>query len=251
MNATTQREPEGGADPNAAPDPALVQDLVDANHILFHQGVVDAFGHVSVRHDKRPDRFLLSRNMAPALVEAGDIVEYTLDGATTDARRGYLERFLHAAIYRMRADVGAVVHSHSPAVVPFSVVRSAPLRPVSHMCGFLGNGPPIFEIRDTAGPASDLLIRDNALGDALAKSLGDGNVVLMRGHGSTAVAPTLKLVVYRAIYTEVNARLLADSLRLGPVEYLTEGEAHETMTVNEGQIERPWGLWKAAAARSR
>jgi HCOMODA/2-hydroxy-3-carboxy-muconic semialdehyde decarboxylase len=246
MNATADPAHEG---PAAAP--ALVQDLVTANHILFHQGVVDAFGHVSVRNDKRPDRFLLARSMAPALVTADDILEFTLDGATTDPRRVYLERFLHAAIYRARPDVGAVVHSHSPAVVPFSVVKSAPLRPVSHMCGFLGGGPPVFEIRDCAGAASDLLIRSNALGDALAASLGSGTVVLMRGHGSAAVGPTLKLAVYRAIYTEVNARLLAESLRLGPVEYLSDGEARETMAVNEGQVDRPWELWKAAAARAR
>src|SRR5207247_9020679 len=154
-------------------DPQLLQELVDANHILFNERVVDAFGHVSVRHDKRPDRFLLARNMAPALVQAGDIQEFDFDGNLTsnDARHVYLERFLHGEIYRMRADVAAVVHSHSPSVVPFSAVKSATFRPVSHMCGFLGSGAPCFEIREFAGDASDLLVRDGALGVALAKTL--------------------------------------------------------------------------------
>jgi ribulose-5-phosphate 4-epimerase/fuculose-1-phosphate aldolase len=233
----------------ASVDPQLLEDLVDANHILFNQGVVDAFGHVSVRHDKRPDRFLLARNMAPALVRADDIQEFDFDSnvATDDTRRVYLERFIHGEIYRARPDVAAVVHSHSPAVVPFSAVEGAKFRPIAHMCGFLGDGAARFEIRDFAGDATDLLVRDGALGVALAKTLGSGNVVLMRGHGSTVVGPTLKHAVYRAIYTEVNARLLTDALRLGVVEYLSAGEALATMKTNEGQLERPWALWKEAA----
>jgi len=234
-------------------DPQALEDLVDANHILFNKGVVDAFGHVSVRHDKRPDRFLLARNMAPALVRADDVQEFDLDGnlTTDDARRVYLERFIHGAIYHARPDVAAVVHSHSPSVVSFSAVKSAKFRPISHMCGFLGDGAVRFEIREFAGDATDLLVRNGALGVALAKTLGSGNVVLMRGHGSTVVGPTLKHAVYRAIYTEVNARLLADALRLGDVEYLSSGEALATMKTNEGQLERPWALWKEAANRDR
>ena len=237
----------------ASVDPQLLEDLVDANHILFNEGVVDAFGHVSVRHDKRPDRFLLARNTAPALVRADDIQEFDFDGNLTDddARRVYLERFIHGEIYRARSDVAAVVHSHSPSVVPFSAVADAKLRPISHMCGFLGTGAARFEIREVAGDATDLLIRNGVLGVALANTLGNGNVVLMRGHGSTVVGPTLKHAVYRAIYTEVNARLLTDALRLGDVEYLSAGEALATMKTNEGQLERPWALWKEAANRDR
>jgi ribulose-5-phosphate 4-epimerase/fuculose-1-phosphate aldolase len=233
-------------------DPELLQDLVDANHILFNEGVVDAFGHVSARHDKRPDRFLLARNMAPALVGAGDIQEFDLDSNLTDddSRRVYLERFIHGEIYRARPDVAAVVHSHSPSVVPFSAVEGAKFRAISHMCGFLGDGAARFEIREFAGDATDLLVRNGALGVALANTLRDGNVVLMRGHGST-VGPTLKHAVYRAIYTEVNARLLTNALRLGVVEYLSSGEALATMKTNEGQLERPWALWKEAANRAR
>ena len=236
---------------NNAVDSQLLEDLVDANHILFNQSVLDAFGHVSVRHPQQPDRFLLSRNLAPALVTVEDIQTFDLDGnPIRDDRRVYLERFIHSEIYRARDDVASVVHSHSQSVVPFSVVKNATFKPVSHMCGFLDDGAAHFEIRDFAGEASDLLVRNRALGAALANALGGGHVVLMRGHGSTVVGPTLKHAVYRAIYTEVNARLLSEALRLGDPEYLSSGEARATMETNEGQLERPWALWKAAAQRA-
>jgi len=227
-------------------DPQLLQDLVDANHILFNEGVVDAFGHVSVRHDKRADRFLIARNMAPALVQADDIHEFDFDGNLTadDSRRVYLERFIHGEIYRARPDVAAVVHSHSVSVVPFGAVKTATLRPIFHMGGFLGDGAARFEIRDFAGDGTDLLVRDSHLGAALAKTLGNANAVLMRGHGSTVVGPTLKHAVYRAVYTEINARLLAAALRLGDVECLSPREAAAAMKTNEEQVERPWALWK-------
>jgi ribulose-5-phosphate 4-epimerase/fuculose-1-phosphate aldolase len=237
---------------NTSADPALIQDLADANRILFHQGVVDAFGHVSVRHDKRPDRFLLARNMAPKQVTPQDILEYELDGTPVDPSgpRGYLERFIHGSIYRARPDVMAVVHSHSSSVVPFTVSRRNRLLPVCHMSGFIGaGGAPLFEIRESAGQGSDLLVRDDRLGRALAQSLGDANLVLMRGHGSTAVAPSLKLVVYRAVYAEINARIQMQAIQLGDPVYLTPEEAQTTMESTEGQVERPWAMWKEAAQR--
>ncbi|NML16037.1 class II aldolase/adducin family protein [Azohydromonas caseinilytica] len=236
-----------------APHPELIADLVDANHILFHQGIVDAFGHVSVRHDQRPDRFLLARNMAPAQVAAEDIVEYdvaTGEAVAADAPRPYLERYIHSEIYKARPDVMAVVHNHSPAVLPFGIVRGARLRPACHMCGFLGEGPPVFEIRDHAGAATDLLIRNRELGTALVRALGEERVVLMRGHGCTVVAPSLRLAVYRAVYTEVNAKLLLQSLPLGEVTYLTPEEAAAGHTT-EGQVDRPWNLWKQLAREAR
>lgn len=230
-------------------DPALVEDLVAANRILFHQGVVDGFGHVSVRHDKRPDRFLLARSMAPGLVTAGDILEFDLDGNPTapDGPPTYLERFIHGEILRARPDVGAVVHSHSPSVIPFGVVSGVPLRAVFHMGGFLGTATPIFEIGETAGTSSDMLIRDGRLGVALARSLGANTAVLMRGHGSTVVGANLRQAVFRAVYTEVNARLQAEAMRLGPVTYLSEGEAAATSTTNSGQVNRAWDLWRMKA----
>jgi ribulose-5-phosphate 4-epimerase/fuculose-1-phosphate aldolase len=238
---------QASSSPAGAPDPKLVEDLVYANRILYDQGVLDAFGHVSVRNDKDPNRFLMSRSVAPGLVTTGDILEFDLRGEPIDARGRavYLERFIHAAIYRARPDVKAIVHSHSPAVIPFGVTGTI-LRPIDQMSAFLGAGAPIFEIRD-AGGMTNLLITDNKLGDALAKSLGDRAVVLMRGHGSVAVGDSILQVVHRAIYTEVNARLQAEAARLGPINFLTPEEAvkADAVTDSKASISRPWELWKA------
>jgi HCOMODA/2-hydroxy-3-carboxy-muconic semialdehyde decarboxylase len=233
-------------------DPALVDDLVAANHILFHQGVVDGFGHVSVRHDNDAARFLLARNMAPALVTADDIMEFTLDGEAVNARGRavYLERFIHGEIYRARADVKSIVHSHSPAVIPFGVSSTA-LRPLYHMSAFLGDAVPIFEIRTVGGPATDMLIRNAALGAALAATLGPRPVALLRGHGSVAVGTSIRQAVFRAVYTEVNARLEAEALRLGTVTFLNEQEATSAAAVIDGQIGRAWDLWRSDAMPAR
>ncbi len=229
-----------------AADPRLIADLVTANHILFDQHVVDAFGHVSVRHDKRPDRFLLARSMAPALVTAPDILEFDLDGNPVAAggRPVYLERFIHGEIYRIRPDVMSVVHSHSHAVIPFGVVKSRKLRAICHMSGFVGIDTPIFEIRDSIGDGSDLLVRNRELGVALATSLGPKSVVLMRGHGVTVVAPNLPEAVYRGVYVDVNARLQLEAMGIGEVNYLTEAEARATAAAQSGQVGRAWDLWK-------
>jgi ribulose-5-phosphate 4-epimerase/fuculose-1-phosphate aldolase len=230
----------------AAPDPRLVADLVTANRILYDQHVVDAFGHVSVRHDKRPDRFLLARSMAPALVTAADILEFDLDGNPLAAagRPVYLERFIHSEIYRVRPDVVSIVHSHSHAIIPFGVVRSHKLRAIFHMSAFVGTETPIFEIRECVGDGSDLLIRDRELGAALAKSLGPRSVVLMRGHGVTVTAPTLPEAVYRGVYVDVNARLQLEAIGLGAVNYLTDQEGRAAATANASQVGRAWDMWK-------
>ena len=233
------------AEPAPPPGPALVADLVAANHILFDQGVVDGFGHVSARHDRQADRFLLSRSIAPSLVGAADIMEFELDGTPVApaGRTPYLERFIHGAIYRARPDVMAVVHSHSPGIIPFSVA-GAGLRPVFHLAGFLGPETPVFEIRDVAGPATDLLVRSDALGAALARTLGDHAVVLMRGHGSTTVGADVRQAVFRAVYAEVNARLQSDAQRLGPVTFLTTEEAAAAAQTGNGLVGRAWDLWR-------
>ena len=230
----------------------MIDELVAANHILFDQGVVDGFGHVSMRHPTVSDRFLLARSIAPALVTAADIMEFGLDGNPLDAggRAVYLERFIHSEIYRARPDAAAVVHSHSPAVVPFSVVN-VPLRAVGHLGGILGEGCPVFEIRTVAGPGTDLLIRDRALGAALAKSLGQGSVVLMRGHGCTVVGSTVRHAVFNAIYTAVGAALQSDAMRLGAVTFLTREEAEAAAACNAGQIDRSWELWRMRVERRR
>ncbi|MGH8698497.1 MAG: class II aldolase/adducin family protein [Burkholderiales bacterium] len=228
----------------------LIDDLVSANHILYREGVVDGFGHVSVRDERDPERFLLSRSLAPARVRARDIMEFGLDGEPLNARgrRPYLERFIHTEIYRARPDVAAVVHNHSPALIPFGITGTR-LRPVFHMSGFLGAGTPVFEIREAGGPATDMLIRDRKLGAALAGSLGAAPFALMRGHGSVAVGATLKQVVYRAIYAEVNARLQSEAARLGAINFLNDAEAANAARTNDGVIDRPWELWKARAKR--
>ena len=234
-----------------AADAALLDDLVVANRILYDQGVVDGFGHVSVRHDKDANRYLLARSMAPALVTRDDILEYDLDSNPIDARGrvSYLERYIHGEIYKARADVIAIVHSHSPAVIPFADT-AVPLRPMNHVAGFLGAGAPVFEIRDTAGAATDMLVRNASLGHALSATLGQQPVALMRGHGSVAVAQSIRHVVFRAIYTEINARVQADAMKIGTPMFLSPEEAAAAAKTNDGLVERPWSLWKQRAMRS-
>ena len=237
-----------------------VDDVVDANHVLFDEGIVDAFGHVSVRCENDASRFLMARNLAPSRVTPADILEFHVasgEPVTSAASRPYLERFIHSEIYRARPDVMAVVHSHSPAALPFAIARGGARRfvPVCHMAGFLGGvdheSVPSFEIRDQAGGASDLLIRSRELGAALALTLGERRLVLMRGHGCTVVGPSLPVAVFRAVYTEVNAKLLLQTLPLGEIEALTAGEADATRITNEGQAARPWDLWREQARHKR
>ncbi|HUC61958.1 MAG TPA: class II aldolase/adducin family protein [Alphaproteobacteria bacterium] len=229
-------------------DPALIEDLVVANRILAAQGIVDGFGHVSARHDEFPDRYLLARSMAPALVTADDIMEFDLDGKPFEPRDRavYLERFIHGEIYRARPDVKAVVHSHSPSVIPFGVTGIG-LKPVYHMSGFLGAGVPVFEIRDAAGDGTDMLISSMKLGAALAKSLGAATVALMRGHGDVVVGTSVMQVVYRAIYTEMNAKLELEARSLGAITYLSAREGAAAAAINDRVMGRAWELWKRAA----
>ena len=232
---------------------SLIDDIVYANWILFNEGVLDAFGHISARNPENRDTFFLARNMAPGLVTRDDILEFDLEGNVVgnDQRKVYLERYIHSEIYKYREDVDAIVHSHSKSVLPFSVVRSQPLRPMCHMSGFIGMQVPVFEIREVTGESTNMLITNGNLGRSLTNVLGSHTLVLMRGHGSTVVAPSLKQAVYRAIYVEVNAQLQIDASRLGPVEFLSKGEALATQETNEGQVERPWNLWKAIAINAQ
>jgi HCOMODA/2-hydroxy-3-carboxy-muconic semialdehyde decarboxylase len=232
------------------PDPKLLEDLVTANRVLADLGVVDGFGHVSVRHDKDPNRYLMSRSMAPALVKADDILEYDLDSTAVDAKgqASFLERFIHGEIYKARPDVKAVVHSHSPSVIPFGVSKTR-LQPIYHMSSFLGLDVPVFEIRDVAGPSSDLLVRNAQIGAALAKVLGDMTVVLMRGHGSVTVGTSIPQVVFRAYYAEMNARLQSEAIKLGAVTYLSADEAAASAKTNDALVMRPWELWKSKATK--
>ena len=229
-------------------DPALIEDLVVANRVLAQEGLFDAYGHVSVRHPGNPNRYLLARSLAPVLVTAGDIQEYDLDSNPVDpkAQRSVLERFIHGEIYKARPDVKAVIHSHSPTVVPFSVTR-VPLRPVMHNATFLWVGVPVWEIRDAGGPGTDMLVRNAALGKSLAATLADKPVALMRGHGNVVVGADIQTAVRYAYYTEVNARLQAMAIALGgPITYISpeEGAARDR---NPGDFARAWELWKRNA----
>jgi ribulose-5-phosphate 4-epimerase/fuculose-1-phosphate aldolase len=230
-------------------DVERIGDLVLANHILADQGILDGFGHVSVRSAKNPNHYFISRSRAPALVTAADIMEYDIDDHPIDARgrKPYVERFIHSEIYKVRPDVQAVVHSHSPAIIPFGV-SDVPLRPVSHMGGFLIKEVPVFDIRDAGGEETDMLIRNKDLGAALAAKLGSGTAVLLRGHGDAVVGQSVKHAVLHAIYAEFNARIETEALRLGgKVKFLNEAEARKIAEVNDGAVERPWELWKNQA----
>ena len=226
---------------------ALIEDLVAASRILAQHEVLDAYGHVSARSDKKPSHFIMSRSLAPALVTAKDLMEHDTESEPVkDKRKGFLERYIHGEIYRARPEVMAVVHSHSPSVIPFGVTRTK-LRPIYHMGSFLWSGTPVFDIRKVR-EENDLLIRDVPLGKALAGTLGKCNCVLMRGHGMTVIGDSVPEAVFRAIYTEMNARLQLQATQLeGPIEFLSEEEGRRSMASNRGTLERPWELWKKAA----
>jgi HCOMODA/2-hydroxy-3-carboxy-muconic semialdehyde decarboxylase len=228
------------------PDPRLIEDLVAANRILAKEGVVDGMGHVSVRHDRDPNRYLISRARAPALVVAADIMEFDLDSnpVVPTSQRLYSERFIHGEIYKMRPDVVAVVHNHSPSVIPFSV-SNVPLRAIGHSGGFMAEPVPIFEIR-AAGGMTDMLVRNAALGRALAQALGGKSAVLMRGHGAAVVGPSLPHVVGRSIYLEVGARLQAQAIALGGTINYLDPEEGRRIEARRDYI-RSWELWKREA----
>jgi len=226
-----------------------LRDVVIANRILAHEGVVDAYGHVSVRHPLDPTRYLLSRSRAPELVERGDIVEFDLEGKSVggDTRAPYLERFIHGAIYEARPDVQAVVHAHAEAVLPFTI-SATPLRPVVHMASFIGARIPVWDIRDNFGD-TNLLVVKTAQGRDLARGLGGERVALMRGHGFVAAGRSLPEAVRIGVYMPVNARVLLDALRLGEVRALSRGEieAHASMKPDDPAMWRAWEYWAVRA----
>src|SRR6201997_3518610 len=232
----------------------LVADVALANLILFDHDILDGFGHVSARHDKDPERFVMARYVAPGIVTPGDIREFSLDSEPVPERgeKHYSERFIHGEIYRARPDVNAVIHSHAPTVVPFTVTR-AKLRPLLHNAGFLGLGAPLFEIRKSVGDGTDLMILTPNLGKDLAKKLGpDAAVVLMRGHGDSVVGPSLPNAVFRAYYTEINARQQLAAITIGgPINFMTRAES---LTANDAMLRassRPWALWRKRALAER
>ena len=236
--------------PQPAPSPEqarakAVEDLVTANRILADLGVLDGYGHVSSRVPGDPKHFLLARSVAPELVTAADILEHDLDG-NANAPPGtqlFSERFIHAAVYAVRPDVQAVVHNHAPSLIPFGVT-GVPLRPLYHMSAFLGDGVPLFDIRP-AGGETDMLVKTLPLGQALAKTLGAHNALLMRGHGAVVVAGDIQRAVFRSVYAEQNARLQAQAMQLSSkVTYLDAEEAKKAQATMEATVARAWELWR-------
>jgi HCOMODA/2-hydroxy-3-carboxy-muconic semialdehyde decarboxylase len=225
----------------------LILDLAAASRILAAQGVVDGFGHVSMRHPEKPDRYLMARAVAPALVTPDDILEYDLESHPINAagRGSFLERFIHGEIYKARPDVGSVVHSHSPSVIPFGLVR-VPMRAMFHSAAFLAAGVPVFDIREKFG-ATDMLVSTPEKGVELAAALGDKHVVLMRAHGSVACGRTLQTAVFRAVYTEVNARVQHWTTALdgsGLIASLDGEEGRLADVINQTAGMRAWDLWR-------
>ncbi|MFM9884385.1 MAG: class II aldolase/adducin family protein [Burkholderiales bacterium] len=227
-----------------------IRNLVIANRVLAHEGVLDAYGHVSVRHPTDPGRYLLSRSRSPELVEADDIIEFTLDGkpASADARPPYLERFIHGSIYQARREINSVVHSHADEVVPFSISKTTKLRPVWHAAGRCGFEIPVWDIADKFGD-TNLLVVNGAQGDDLAQRLGSNRVVLMRGHGFAAAGETLIDALWMSIYLPHNARMYMDALKLGEVKVLSPGEIAEfqKMQPNSPAMQRAWEYWARRA----
>jgi ribulose-5-phosphate 4-epimerase/fuculose-1-phosphate aldolase len=225
----------------------VLADLAAAARILAEQGVVDGFGHVSLRHPSEPGRYFMSKSIAPALVTPDDLIEYDLDSNAIDAkgRASFLERYIHGEIYKARPDVMSVVHSHSPSVIPFGLV-GVPMQAMFHNAAFVAEGVPVFDIKEKFG-ATDLLVSDAAKGVELARVLGGKGVALMRAHGSVACGPTLQTAVFRAVYTEVNARIQHLTLALGkgaPIAALDREEGKLADYINQTAGMRAWHLWR-------
>ena len=229
----------------------LINQVVIANRILAREEVVDAYGHVSLRHPEHPDRFLLAVSKAPELIEPGDILEFDLEARplAKDARPLYHERFIHAAIYEARPDVMAVVHAHAEDVLPFTITQ-APLRPVIHSGAFMGVHVPVWDIAERFGDRTDLLVTNIAQARDLARTFGKNNVALMRGHGFAAGARSLIDVVRLSVYLPRNARVQHKAMQLGEIRPLSAGEIESRLSGYEPegpQTQRAWRYWATRA----
>jgi HCOMODA/2-hydroxy-3-carboxy-muconic semialdehyde decarboxylase len=223
-----------------------VEELVIANHILYDQNAVDGYGHISVRNPSNPNTFFLARSVAPSVVKVEDIMEFDMNGKALngDTRVAYGERFIHSGILKNRSDINSVIHGHASPILPYGLTGTT-LRPVYHMSAFLGEGAPVFEIRNFAKPNidTDMFISDSDLGDALSQTMGLQYFVLMRGHGYAAGADSIKKAVFRTVYAIQNASIQAEAMKMGQVQYLTPGEATASKETIEKTIGRPWQLW--------
>jgi ribulose-5-phosphate 4-epimerase/fuculose-1-phosphate aldolase len=247
LAATAQTAPASAG----PPDSKLIEDLVAAGRILADHGLLDGWGHVSIRHDKDSNRYLMSRGLSAELVTAKDIIEFDLDSRPVDTHglpmsELFTERYIHGEIYKLRSDVMAVVHTHAPSLIAFGDTNVA-LKPMYHRAAFIAFGIPVFEIREKAG-MTDMLIRNMTLGHDLAETLGDHPAILMRGHGAAITAPTLQRVVARTIFLSLNATLQADAMRMGaPITYLDIEEARKIEAREGHGLARTWEGWKKKA----
>ena len=247
LAATAQTAPASAG----PPDSKLIEDLVAAGRILADHGLLDGWGHVSVRHDKDSNRYVMSRGLSAERVTAKDIIEFDLDSRPVDTHglpmSGlFTERYIHGEIYKLRSDVMAVVHTHAPSLIAFGDTNVA-LKPMYHRAAFIAFGIPVFEIREKAG-MTDMLIRNMTLGHDLAEALGDHPAILMRGHGAAITAPTLQRVVARTIFLSLNATLQADAMRMGaPITYLDIEEARKIEAREGHGLARTWEGWKKKA----
>ncbi len=227
----------------------VIRDLVIANRILAREGVIDDFGHVSVRNPANPNRYFIARSRSPEIVSADDIVEFTLEGEPVQAenRRLYIERALHGAIYMARPDVNSVVHHHARSILPFTITE-LPLKPVFHMAAVIGAEVPKWDSQDEFGD-TNMLIDDLPKGHSVARALGDGSTVVLRGHGAVCVAPGLAAACFLSVYMMENARVLLETLPHGNPVYLTSGEVEQTakLLLSDVPMNRAWDYYKARA----
>jgi len=227
---------------NKATRSTVFSELVRATKILLNEKIMDTFGHISARDPDDPKYFFLGRKLAPSLITADDIQRFNLEGETTDNRGSYLERYIHSEIYKARPDVQCVLHTHSPAVLPYCFTDQ-PLRPVIHMGAFLGDAVPVYEIRDKQGDATDLFGGSPDVCRDIAESLGDYPVVLMARHGVVNVGKSIREVVFRAIYLELNAAVQTTGLQIGKIKYLSPGEIKTAGKLVGAQLDRGWDHW--------
>lgn len=227
--------------------PTLRADLATANHILYDQGVVDGYGHVSVRHPTDPTHFLISRWLAPDMVTENDILEVDFDCRPVNGAKArlYSEIYIHGEVYRARPDVNAVVHTHAPAVILMGISGET-LMPMYQMTGYMGAGVPVFDIRQEIGN-TNMLINDATRGKALVKVLADQAAVLMRGHGGVVTGNSLYQAVGRGVYMKVNSELQIQVLGKKMV-YLNAEEAKLTSAAD---YPKDWEMWKRKVASQK
>ncbi|CZR65091.1 uncharacterized protein PAC_14991 [Phialocephala subalpina] len=246
----------------------LPRRLISACHILHFHHILDAYGHISVRHPQKHNVFIMSRNIAPAIISsAGDLIEYYVNDASpveSTAAVGYVERYIHISQVRYILDAAPDFLS---SMLIFRI--EVPLRSCFHMAGFLGTSTPIFDISEyyKSDDTKDMLVRSTYLGEALASCFANSgysdtdnlsvplhNVVLMRSHGLTVVASSIEECVFRAIYTQKNAMIQTAALNISAaylgssdggysIRYLDQEEAAASTSMTQWSVMRPWKLW--------